>query len=309
MYQKFKTFLGTPPAQIVTSLQNRQTIITYTDNSTVQINPSSGILTRNDLQNANSIKNIVIGNDITSIGDGALSNITSLTALTFLNDSQCSSIGLSACLNTRIRDLVLPDSMRRLEENSFNHVPLSAITYNVGLQYVGKDVFYDNRKGDYSVSHNGFREINIPSLSDWLLIEGYTATDESNSYRNNPLWFADPNGSKKGLLINSQQISGEVVIPNIINKLESCQFNNCDKITKIVFPPTIKYIPHYCFYAATSLSALDFSKHTSVVTFDSGHSPFQGFNRNVTVTVRNEEMKQKFEAAWGTSMFTFVVAS
>ncbi len=101
---------------------------------------------------------LIIGKNVTRIPDYMFSN-SSVNEIIFDEESICEQIGVAAFSNTynlQYKALVIPDSVKRIEENAFVLTKLASVTIGSGISYIGKGAFHS--MGISGVEDYGFIE-------------------------------------------------------------------------------------------------------------------------------------------------------
>ncbi|MGN0476724.1 MAG: leucine-rich repeat protein, partial [Ruminococcus sp.] len=176
------------------------------------------------------IKNIVIENGVTSIGDRAFSHCTSLTSVT-IGDS-VTSIGISAfnCC-TSLTSVTIPDSVTSIDDCAFSDcTSLTGVTIPDSVTSIGTRAFYDcgNLMGVY-----------ITDLKSWCNI--YFRYSDSN-----PLYYGG------NLYLNGELVT-DLVIPYGVTSIGDEVFNGCTSLTSVTIPDSVTRIGNYAFYDCENL--------------------------------------------------------
>ena len=183
------------------------------ENATFSFDEATGTLTisgtgdmdsTNDWQDyAESIKSIIIEDDITSIGMYAFYNCTSLTEITIPNSIV--SIGDSAFGNcTSLTEITIPDSVNDIAYAAFDNTPFID-NYHDDLIILGS-VLYKYQGNDAIVT--------IPNSVTSI---GYGAFEDCTSLT-------------------------EINIPNSVTSIDECAFYCCTSLKKITIPNSVTWI-------------------------------------------------------------------
>ena len=90
------------------------------------------------------IGEISLPSTLRRIEEGAFNGCSSLKTVSFNSDSKLESIGADAFRGVRISEIILPSTVRRVEDGAFYGCGyLETIELNDGLEYIGKEAFYN----------------------------------------------------------------------------------------------------------------------------------------------------------------------
>lgn len=230
---------------------------------------------------------ILIGNDVTSIGSFAFSNCETLTNVIVGNSvTRIKSYAFSECKN--LTSITIPRSVTTIESLVFSSC--------------------DNLKKVY---YNG-------DLSDWCKIIFYRHYDTSSPHSN-------PCSHGAELYINGKEIT-EVIIPADITEIKGYTFDGCINITKvdihnnvfsikmgafknccsltsIIIPNRITSIEDIAFCGCNSLESVTI--YTNRVT-EIGRGTFAGCNSLTNITIPNSVTTIGYEAFSSCSSLTSV---
>lgn len=179
-----------------------------------------------------TITKVTFGSGVESIGEYSFANCSNLTQVIMNNGLK--SIGSYAFYNCDgLTTVSIPDSVTKLNNYSFYDCSgLTAITIPDSVVEIGNYTFYQ--------CYN---------------LESITVSPNNANY-----------ASETGILYNKEKtqvvhipklISGEIVIPAGITKIDMYMFNGCKNITKVTLPETIQYISRCAFEDCTNLESIN----------------------------------------------------
>ena len=216
------------------------------------------------------IKDLVIPNSLTSIGNSAFSGGSNLTSV--LIPSSVTSIGNGAFFGcSGLTAITIPNSVTSIGDYAFSHCSgLTSVTIGNSVTSIGRYAFYNCSKltsviipnsvtsiGDYAfVGCSGLTSVTIPNsvtsigsgafqscgltsvhitdIAAWCKI---SFSDASS----NPLLYA------QHLFMNGKEIT-DLVIPNSVTSIRSNAFFGCSGLTAITIPNSVTSIGDYAFY-------------------------------------------------------------
>ena len=203
-----------------------------------------------------SVKKVVIEDGVTSIGDYAFYNCTSLTSIT-IPDS-VTSIGYCA-FNTcsKLTSITIPDSVTSIGNYAFKGCSnLSNITLSNNITSIGDFAFADC---------SSLTNITIPdsviSIGDFAFawcsnLSSITLSNNITSIGNDA--FADCSSLTS------------ITIPDGVTSIGNYAFSGCSSLTSITIPDGVTSIGKFAFYGCSSLTAISLSCKSSLKKSDFG---------------------------------------
>ena len=201
----------------------------------------------------NSLKEVIIGDEVSSIGDYAFNNCTSLESVIIGNS--VTSIGKSAfygCIN------------------------LTSLTIGNSVKSIGESAFYDCK---------GITSVTIPNSIEtigWLAFYGCNSLvsvtfhcEVINS------WFGE-NNIKEIVIgdevtsIGDYAFSGftgltSVTIPNSVTSIGQSAFHSCTGLTSVILPNSVITIGREAFYDCSSLTSLTIPNSVTSIGYGAFH--------------------------------------
>lgn len=203
-----------------------------------------------------SVNGVEIPATVTSIGKNAFSDLTSLSSVTFADNSRLKTIGDNAFDTTNISSVSLPASLKVIGEEAFKRCKLlSSVTMQEGVTTIGASAFL----GDSYLS-----SITLPASLTTL---GNSVFDSCSYLKS--ITVAEGNqaySSNDGVLFNVDQTTllqypaakgTSYTVPTSVTTIGDYAFANNTKITSVVLPDGVKSIGKYAFSKATNLKSLE----------------------------------------------------
>lgn len=207
------------------------------------------------------VTEVVLPDSLKVIGEGAFlksslkeidlpDGVTEIGKYAFQECVQLEQIELSENLHeipywlfmgdTKLHKAELPDNIEKIDSGAFEQTGIKYVSLGSKLKTLGDSVF------------NGCSQLQ------------YIRVDETNQY------FKTQDGilyNKEGtkLLLTPMMISGEVVIPEGVKRLEKSAFSDREKLEKIVLPDSLEYIGNTCFLNCPKLKAIYMGENVSFI--------------------------------------------
>lgn len=207
------------------------------------------------------VTEVVLPDSLKVIGEGAFlksslkeidlpDGVTEIGKYAFQECVQLEQIELSENLHeipywlfmgdTKLHKAELPDNIEKIDSGAFEQTGIKYVSLGSKLKTLGDSVF------------NGCSQLQ------------YIRVDETNQY------FKTQDGilyNKEGtkLLLTPMMISGEVVIPEGVKRLEKSAFSDREKLEKIVLPDSLEYIGKDCFLNCSKLKAIYMGENVSFI--------------------------------------------
>ena len=202
-----------------------------------------------------SIKTVVIGNGVTSIGKYAFSSCINLKSVTFADGSRLESIGERAFYGTGLTSIEIPASVTSIGRSAF------ASCSNLEAMIVdGGNTVYDSRNGCNAI---------IEKLSNTLIAgcKNTTIPDGVTSIGNYTFGYCT------GLT--------SIEIPASVTSIGDYTFYGCTGLASIEIPAGVTSIGNYTFYGCTGLTSIEIPASVTSI----GNHAFLNCPNLATVTV------------------------
>ena len=198
-----------------------------------------------------AITSIVIESGVTTIGNNAFSNCSSLSSVTFDGVSTLTSIGGSAfsgCSN--LSSVTIPASVTTIGNYVFyNCSNLSSVTLTEGLTTIGENAFYKTGLTSVTIPASvttigNYVFYNCSNLSSVTLTKGLTTIGDYAFY-------------KTGLT--------SVTIPASVTSIGNYVFYNCSNLSSVTLTEGLTTIGYYAFSECSSLSSVTLTEGLTTI--------------------------------------------
>ena len=180
----------------------------------------------------NAVRDLIIPNSVTKIGNHAFAGYRLLSSVIIPNS--VTSIGegaFSGC--TGLTSVTIPNSVTSIGKGAFEGCTgLTSVTIGNSLTSIGTYAFSGCK---------GLTRVNIFDLAAWCE-KGFGQYFSSYS-----------------LYLNDEKIS-DLVIPNSVTSIEGSAFENCTGLTSVTIPNSVTSIEGRAFFGCTCLTSIDIPK-------------------------------------------------
>ncbi len=171
-----------------------------------------------------NLTSAVLEKGLKTIGEGAFGICWNLEYIDLPEGLE--SIGRDCFAECGIREIVIPDSITRIEDSTFASCrQLTDITIPSSVKYFGVDILGADEKEYMSLEN-----VHIESIADWCAIESYSIV----------MYYAT------NICINGEPLE-ELVIPEGVEKINSFAFYGCTAVTEIHLPASLREIEDCAF--------------------------------------------------------------
>ena len=280
IYNTPTTFFGANNVTIVHALDTDTVFYNSSGSTSVDI---SGQLTSANFPSGYTVSNITrvdIGTTVTSIGNNAFKDATSLTSVTFKSDSSVTSIGQSAFNNSGLTSIEIPKSVTGVGTQVFSDTSaLHTVTFEAdsSLTNIGNNMFNKSRLLTSIIIPKSVTSIGVNAFSSTSAMT--TVTFEADS---------SVTSIGQGAFYNSGLTSIEIpksvttIVKNAFrtNKLTSVTFEadsslisigneafRSSSLTTIAIPNTVTSIGYRSFHDS-SLTTVTFEADSSLISIE-----------------------------------------
>ena len=202
------------------------------------------------------VKEYILGDNITAIGNSAFNGCSGLTSVTIGNS--VTTIGDYAFRNcSGLTSITIPNSVTSIGSYAFEYCTgLTSVTIPNSVTSIGISAFSNC---------TGLTKAEFASIESLCKIK--FISDSYSTYYN-PLYYA------KHLYINGHEVT-DVVIPNSITSINDNTFRNCSSLKSVTIPKSVTSIGRDAFSGCTSLTKAEFASIESLCKIE-----FSNFSSN-----------------------------
>ena len=204
--------------------------------------------------NSLSIQTVVIENGVTSVGDCAFEDCTSLTSISIPNS--VTSIGNAAFCSSGLTSVTIPSNVTSIGNDAFDDCDLlTSVTIPDGVTSIGQYAFYNcDTLAAINVSSGNlyYKDIDGVLLSaDGTILYAYPKGKSTTSYTipNSVLSIEDSAFGKCGILVS-------VTIPDNVTSIKSFAFSYCSSLTEVTIGNGVTSIEDNVFYSCEALTSV-----------------------------------------------------
>ena len=263
-------------------------------------------------------EDIVISKDVTIIANSAFYNNSIVKNVSFEADSKLRIIKEYAFYNTNLVTLELPSSLEQVEKQACLYVNNDAYyTYENGCYYLGNEsnpYLYLAYIDSDDITINSSCKIIGENVFSWWEIDELVIPDSVTFICNNAFSYATINSltlSENISIINEYTFTGSnienITIPKNVKIIDTYAFNdsqittltfeddslleeikdyafyNCDNLTSIILPSTLKTIGNNAFYSCENLEEITLSSSLEII----GDSAFEYCSSLTSINIPN----------------------
>lgn len=221
--------------------------------------------------NMRRIKNVVLANGVTSIGDYAFEGCYALTLITI--PYSVTSIGNEAfrcCFD--LTSVAIPDSVTSIGDYAFyGCTSLTSITLPDSIASIGNEAFSECE---------ALTSVTIPDSVTNIEYTSFINTPWLEAQRNkNPLVIVN------GILIDGTICEGNITVPNDVKSIGNGAFSECKALTSVIIPNSVTNIGDKAFYSCDALTSITLPDSVTSI----GNEAFGYSDSLKSITIENTE--------------------
>ena len=295
----------------------RENTTYYIPNSLRKVTVTGGNILYGAFSGCSSISNIIISDNITSIGAGAFFNCSSLTNITIPESvTNIYDAAFSDC--TSLTSIIIPDSVTNIGDEAFSNCSsLTSITIPDSITNIGYGVFRNCSNLSNIIIPDSVTNIGSGAFSGCNLLQ-YNLLDNIKYL-----------GNKSNPYVIVMEVTDKNLTNCLINNKAKIIYNNafsdCTNLTSVIIPDSVTNISDSAFSGCSSLSSVSIGNSvtninsnafsdctclTSIIIPDSvtsiGNGAFEDCRSLTSVTIPNSVTSIGFSAFIGCSKLTSV---
>jgi hypothetical protein len=190
------------------------------------------------------------GYSVTSIGNSAFFNCSSVTNVTIPNS--VTNIDVQAFTECGLTSITIPDSVTAIGQSAFLECSrLVSLTIGNNVMNIGDDAFSDcSSLGDVHIPKN-VTNINSTAFNECSSLTNITVDAENPAYSSVAGVLFDKNQTK--LVDYPCGMAGGYSIPSGVTSIGDFAFPFCYDLTNIIIPDSVTNIGQYAFYSCSGL--------------------------------------------------------
>ena len=253
--------------------------------------------------NGEEIKDFVIPNSITSIGDYVFAGCNGMTSVTI--PESVTSIGngaFQACLG--LTSMTIPNSVTSIGSDAFSGCSgLTSVTIPENVTSIGNSAFSGCSSLTSITIPNNVTSIGMDAFADCSSLTSVYISDMAawcnisfSDSRSNPLCFAHH------LYMNGEEIK-DLFIPNSVISIGNNAFSGYSSLTSVTIPESVISIGNNAFSGCSSLTSVTIPESVTSI----GNNAFSGCTSLTSITIPNGVTSIRERAFSGCSSLTSVI--
>ena len=208
--------------------------------------------------NCYSLSALTLNNTLTTVGDYAFSGCASLEGVVLPNTvTEVGAYAFSFC--GKLKSIILSENQTALKPHTFYKcASLETVAVPNSIKSIGKYALMDCSALSSVSIGNGLETIEMNALNGCSSMTSITVSEENRSYR--AVCGILYNRPTTEILYIPARLTGNIVIPDGVNSIDSSAFANQSGITSLTVPQSVASIGGSAFAGCTALESVTFAE-------------------------------------------------
>ena len=204
------------------------------------------------LSSESSITKVIIGKNVTIIGDYAFDNCSKLTSVIFDENSALTTIGMFVFNNTVLTKITIPALVNSIADHALSSNSLTSVIFdeNSALTTIGPYVFIDTNLTTITLPAS------VESIGEYAFFGCNNLADVTFNSNNTLKAIAEYVFQNTGIKT--------ITLPASVESIGESAFQDCSSLTTITLPTSLTSLEQYAFYNCAQLNTVTFEENSLI---------------------------------------------